>query len=283
VRLNVDYKGLVDCIRRNPDISIVTGNVVHEKDVFIYREGSDRAFLHEPQFIEGDKVKGAYCFVKFRNSDDWQATYMPKWEIEGIRRRSASPDKGPWVTDYDQMAIKTAIRRQSKVLPLTEDARLAVTSDDFIDVEDMTRSEPKQFPQKPAAFKRVPVESFNDSEGDTSENGPELPEDPIVDPEPGNEAPLPPDEPAEDPAAKVREAFTKQFDKLQKLMVEKKITDAELLFALNDFGKDIGHSSESNVVSDLPFETVKDAVKSWASLEWEILKLRKSAAGEIKK
>jgi hypothetical protein len=43
---------------------------------------------------------------------------MTKLEIDGIRKRSKSPDRGPWQTDYNEMAKKTVVHRASKLWPL---------------------------------------------------------------------------------------------------------------------------------------------------------------------
>jgi hypothetical protein len=51
-------------------------------------------------------------------------------EIEKVRRRSKTPDAGPWVTDFAEMAKKTIFRRHSKFLPLSGETREAIEADD---------------------------------------------------------------------------------------------------------------------------------------------------------
>jgi len=43
--------------------------------------------------------------------------WMPKLEIDAIRKRSRAANDGPWVTDYLEMAKKTGIHRHVKSLP----------------------------------------------------------------------------------------------------------------------------------------------------------------------
>lgn len=267
VQLIIDYKGLVTVIRRNPAIAVVKGAVVYSQDKFTYREGSDRYFEHEPAYVEGDEIRGAYSFVKFAAINDWELSYMPIWELEGIRKRSKASDSGPWVTDRTQMYIKTALRRHAKMLPLTaEEQRATLLDDDTIEIEDQGR---KSLPQRTAEFRRSIRDTPQDSQMDEDSG-----------PVPGDDSPDSPQDssPAADPVEeqnKVREEFDKSFEKLKKLMDLKKVTDGELLFILGDFQKDIGDGVTS--VSDLPYETVKDAIKNWGTYEFEVMKFRKRA------
>lgn len=43
--------------------------------------------------------------------------YLPKRDIESIRKKSQSPNKGAWVDSYEQMARKSAIKRLFKRIP----------------------------------------------------------------------------------------------------------------------------------------------------------------------
>ena len=60
---------------------------------------------------------------------------LTKDEIDGIRKRSRSGNNGPWVTDYNEMAKKTAFRRLAKWLPLSAEFRDAVEKDDDLPTE----------------------------------------------------------------------------------------------------------------------------------------------------
>jgi recombination protein RecT len=266
VQLIIDYKGLVTIVRRNPAIAVVKGAIVYDHDKFIYREGSDRYFEHEPAYVEGDEIKGAYSFVKFAAINDWEMSYMPIWEIEGIRKRSKAADFGPWKTDYEQMCIKTALRRHAKMLPLTADEqRATLMDDDTIEISETGR---RSLPQRTAEFRKA----RNDEPDLGDDNGH------FSEPTPPDEPSAPASAPEPDPVEeqkKVGEEFSKSFEKLQKLMEVKKVTDAEILFILGDFQKDVGEGIES--IKDLPYATVKDAIKNWGTYEFEVIKLRKAA------
>lgn len=55
---------------------------------------------------------------------------MSKEEIDAVRRRSKAVSSGPWVTDYFEMAKKTAFRRVSKWIPLSAEIVEAFERDD---------------------------------------------------------------------------------------------------------------------------------------------------------
>jgi recombination protein RecT len=50
-------------------------------------------------------------------------------EVEAIRKRSKASGSGPWVTDFEEMAKKTVIRRHSKRLTLSPEFHDALDKD----------------------------------------------------------------------------------------------------------------------------------------------------------
>ena len=53
-------------------------------------------------------------------------------EIEAVRSRSKAAKSGPWVTDWEEMARKTVVRRGSKYLPLSIESQRAIAQDETI-------------------------------------------------------------------------------------------------------------------------------------------------------
>ncbi len=53
-----------------------------------------------------------------------------KEEIEKVRKRSKAASDGPWVTDWDEMAKKTVIKRHAKLAPLSVEFQRAVALED---------------------------------------------------------------------------------------------------------------------------------------------------------
>ena len=57
-------------------------------------------------------------------------------EVEAIRSRSKAGRSGPWVSDWAEMAKKTAVRRLVKLLPLSIEDEAAIKRIDALEFED---------------------------------------------------------------------------------------------------------------------------------------------------
>ena len=126
--LVIDWKGLAELAMRSGIIAKLHADVFCEGDVFEYNMGE--VTRHE---IDWKKPRGAmyaaYAMAVTKDGPVFCAV-MSKDEIESIRKRSRAGTSGPWVTDYNEMAKKTAFRRLSKWLPLSAEFREAVERDD---------------------------------------------------------------------------------------------------------------------------------------------------------
>ena len=136
VQLIIDYKGLVELAYRSGAVKRIHADVVRRGDLFTYNMGQVES--HVPWFLrtDGDKPKEAgevyavYCIVKLEGTDDPKCEVLSRDEIEGVRKRSRAGGSGPWVTDWNEMAKKTAFRRCSKWLPLSAEIADAFDRDD---------------------------------------------------------------------------------------------------------------------------------------------------------
>lgn len=133
VQLIIDYKGLVELVRRSGDVSYIHADVVYEGDEWEFRYGTEAKLVHRPNLEKRGKadarVVAVYSFVKLRDGSEDFMVLSPA-EVEAVRRRSKAANNGPWVTDWAEMAKKTAFRRHSKWLPLSSEARDAVERDE---------------------------------------------------------------------------------------------------------------------------------------------------------
>jgi recombination protein RecT len=121
----VGYGGYITLARRSGDIANVVANVVYEQDEF---EPPDLASgarpVHKP-YMKGDRGDWycAYCVATFKDGTI-QVEFMTKDDIMKVKARSRA-SSGPWITDEEQMARKTVIRRARKFWPLSsEDMRM---------------------------------------------------------------------------------------------------------------------------------------------------------------
>jgi recombination protein RecT len=123
------YRGYIALARRSGEVKSVSAQVVYENDDFVLQYGIDEKLTHTP--AEGDRgeAKGAYVIFKYKDGG-YSFDYMSKSDIEKIRKRSKSANDGPWVTDWDEMAKKTVIKRHSKVTPLSVELQTAIALED---------------------------------------------------------------------------------------------------------------------------------------------------------
>jgi recombination protein RecT len=127
----VGYKGLIRLARNSGQLVDVWGEIVYENDHFKQTLGLHRDLVHEP--AEGDRGKPTHVYAAAELKDGGRPfIVMTVPEVEAIRARSKAGKNGPWVTDWNAMAIKTAIKQLSKWLPLSVEAEAAIAHDDTV-------------------------------------------------------------------------------------------------------------------------------------------------------
>lgn len=133
-QLIVDYKGLAELVMRSGLVSYLHADVVREGDTFDYSMGELQG--HVPHFLRRDKDKpsepgkviAAYALARMKDGAS-KTEVMSYADVEAIRTRSRAGGSGPWQTDWNEMAKKTAFRRLSKWLPLSPEIRDAMEKD----------------------------------------------------------------------------------------------------------------------------------------------------------
>lgn len=126
--LIIDYKGIVELVMRSGQVSNIHADVVCEGDAFVYDMGEIKK--HEIDFRKPrGNVYAVYAVCTFKDGTK-AACVMSRDEIESVRKRSRAGNSGPWQTDWNEMAKKTAFRRLSKWLPLSPEIREIVERED---------------------------------------------------------------------------------------------------------------------------------------------------------
>lgn len=114
------YMGLVDVLVNNGLVRKIEAHCVYESDKFEISHGSGGYLRHVPDVWGNhskDKLKGVYYYAVMTDGTELFDT-LPVEEIEKIRRRAPSAkSSSPWDTDFEAMAVKTAIRRAFKYIP----------------------------------------------------------------------------------------------------------------------------------------------------------------------
>lgn len=185
--LIVDYKGICELLRRNGDILALHADVVGANDQFEIRFGTNAVLDHVPNLANRGEIIAAYSWVKLPNGGE-EYDVMGVDEIQAVRRRSKTPDSGPWKTDFNEMAKKTVFRRHSKMLPLSPIVREVLDrdsdGDSLSETERFASATPVQASVLPEAPRKRgrPAKLEQIEEGLEAELGP-APETPQMAPE----------------------------------------------------------------------------------------------------
>lgn len=158
--LILDWKGLAELAMRSGIIAKLHADVVCENDEFDYNLGevvSHKIDFRKPR----GEMYAAYAMAVTKEGPVFVAV-LNKDEIDSVMKRSQGYKSAiqynkthPWLTDYNEMAKKTAFRRLSKWLPLSAEFRDAVDKDD-----DMPPLEPRDV--TPKAARAEPLNPFKE-------------------------------------------------------------------------------------------------------------------------
>lgn len=282
----IDYKGLVELVRRSGDVSYIHADIVCENDKFTYAYGSKAHLEHIPAIENRGNTILCYSFVKMKDgSEDF--IVMGVEEVDEIRKRSQGFDKktqqfrGPHAEWPDEMRKKTVFRRHTKWLTLSPEARDAIELDTEVEVTPLNGTEiPAPAPMRNITPKPEPATTAAPAPAPAPEPAPAAapaPEPPPANEPPANDDPFAEPEPPPATAAPESapkgsdvwsEATTDQGKKLIELAKKSGATEERLCSALSTLMK-------------VPFKTVREAeeilpakldrvVKNWESFRSKI-------------
>lgn len=127
--LIIGYKGMIDLARRSGQIVSLTAHAVFENDKFEYAYGLNEKLEHMPSLDERGKLIAVYAVARLHGGG-YQFEVMSVKDVEKTKEKSKAKSFGPWVTDFEEMAKKTAIRKLFKYLPVSIDLQRAFTLED---------------------------------------------------------------------------------------------------------------------------------------------------------
>jgi recombination protein RecT len=122
------YRGLIKLALQSPNVSKARARVVYEHDHFDYAFGIEERLEHTPTKGDRGKVTHVYAFVKYTDGGS-DFDVMSVDDVEKLRSRSKAGKSGPWVTDWEAMALKTVFKRLSKWMPLSSEFATAAALD----------------------------------------------------------------------------------------------------------------------------------------------------------
>ena len=113
----VGYQGMVELVHRSGQLLSLSAHVVHENDKHGIKFGRELELWHTPT-LKGEPGPPLFAYAIAHLKDGGiQAAVMTVAEIKAIQSRSRAGERGPWQTDWEQMACKTVVRRLFKLLP----------------------------------------------------------------------------------------------------------------------------------------------------------------------
>lgn len=124
----IGYRGMIDLARRSGQIVSISAQAVYERDEFDFEYGLNEKLKHVPSRGDRGNLIAAYAIAHLKGGG-YQIEVMFKGDIDKIRNRSKASKNGPWVTDYDEMAKKTVVRRLFKYLPISIEIAEAIEKD----------------------------------------------------------------------------------------------------------------------------------------------------------
>ncbi|QKW10982.1 recombinase RecT [Streptomyces sp. NA04227] len=132
VQLVIGYQGMIKLFWQHPLAAGLDAQVVYADDEFTYAYGLDPVLRHVPSMAADRGQPVAYYAVARLKNGGSAFVVLSPGDIEAVRRRSKARDSGPWRTDYDAMAKKTAIRQLFKLLPKSSELAQAVAHDGMV-------------------------------------------------------------------------------------------------------------------------------------------------------
>ena len=132
-QLVIGYKGYVALAYRSPQIKTFACRIVRAGDAFEISYGTSPTIRHKPELSMSGEPIGYYAVVELaQGGHDFE--YLTKTQCEQHRDRYAlMKSGGPWSTNFDEMALKTTIRRLAKRLPLSAELSSAAGYDEQAD------------------------------------------------------------------------------------------------------------------------------------------------------
>lgn len=124
VQLIPGYKGLIKLAYNSGQVSSIGAYLVREKDEFDYHYGLRPRLKHKPwRGHDAGEMVAVYAVADVRGIDRPLFRVLERWQCEQIRDRyTKSTDRqgnvvGPWVDNFEEMSMKSSVRRLAKWVP----------------------------------------------------------------------------------------------------------------------------------------------------------------------
>ena len=112
------YKGACKFVKKYSirPMTDIYAKVVRKGDEFTYGVKDNKPYVEwKPVPFNGGEMVGVFAVAIF-NDGGFLTEVMSKEDVDKIRKRSMASNNGPWVTDYEEMAKKTVLKRLCKMI-----------------------------------------------------------------------------------------------------------------------------------------------------------------------
>lgn len=131
-QFQIGYKGLIDLAHRSGEFKTIYAETVYENDEFDYQFGDDPYIKHKPALTDRGKPIAYYAVYQLVNGGIGRVV-MSRDDVEKHAKKfSKTYNNGPWRTDFDAMARKTAIKQLLKYAPIKTEFSRGVSADETI-------------------------------------------------------------------------------------------------------------------------------------------------------
>jgi recombination protein RecT len=155
-QLIIGYQGMIELARRSGLVTSIYAYPVFDGDQFSYRLGLHPDIQHVPsEDPDRETRRITHVYAVAHQKDGPPVFQVLTWaEVMKRRERSKSKDDGPWVTDTEAMALKTAVRKLWRWLPKSVEMQRAGAVDAIDDVDVRTQPSAAWDPEVTAALEK---------------------------------------------------------------------------------------------------------------------------------
>lgn len=139
-QLIVGYQGLIELAHRSGRVQSLIARTVYEADTFDVDYGTEDNLIHKPELF-GDRGKAiAYYSVVKTVTGGTAFWVMSQTDVERHRDLYAPRNKenrivGPWVDNFEAMALKTTLKQLAKWMPKSTELATAIAVDETVRVD----------------------------------------------------------------------------------------------------------------------------------------------------
>ncbi len=180
------YRGLAKLAWQSGQVESITAEIVGEHDEFDFQMGDDPHITHRPSLDDPGDAIAAYAVIRIKGGGVMRGV-MSVAAIEKIRKRSRAAGSGPWVTDWDEMAKKTVLKRTLKLAPLSTELQTAAQLDGSVRTDVTRLEDAKVTPEHDLADQVAPAQVIEQTPaGPVDVATGELPNDVLVEDPPAD-------------------------------------------------------------------------------------------------